>query len=91
MGLQGLGEVKGACSWLWVLDWCGLNRYFLTAQTRKNRLVVDVPYSPGLAAVQLIRSSLCSSLISTGPALSAGTTTEVEGTVDSSVGRVMIW
>lgn len=50
-----------------------------TALTLKKRLVVEVPYVPGRAAVQFIRSTLDSRMMLTGPPESAGITTAVLG------------
>ena len=47
------------------------------ALTRKNRLVVMVPYVPGLAGIQFTKSTLDSRMIFTGPPESAGRTTPV--------------
>ena len=54
------------------------------ALTRKKRFVVEVPYVPGNAAVQLTKSALDSRMIFTGPTESAGMTTALLGTNDWS-------
>ena len=53
--------------------------HHLCARTRKKRLEDVVPYVPGSAGTQLIKSVLDSSIIVTGPPPSFGITTELLG------------
>ena len=54
------------------------------ARTRKKRFVVEVPYVPGEAAVQVTKSALDSRMMFTGPPESAGMTTALLGRKESS-------
>jgi hypothetical protein len=58
-----------------------------TAFTLKNRFVVEVPYVPGNAALQLIKSVLDSRTMFTGPPASEGITTAVLG-IDCVTGLI---
>ena len=53
------------------------------ARTLKNRFVVEVPYVPGNAPVQVIKSVLDSRIMFTGPPESAGMTTALLGIICS--------